>query len=128
MHHDARTDVLNALRWITENHRTANASLLSMSHDLAAPRRYLGQLLIRNTGLSFRKQLMKARMEHSAKLLTDTNAGLKEVAWACGYAYVANFVRDFRAYYSATPASFRQGWRREESRYRDDKTGSVAAK
>lgn len=99
--------VVQAVGWIEQNYAQQNPLLSAMAKDLRVSRCYLGQLIIKHTGLTFRQHLKKVRMERAVQLLHNPGATVKEVAWQSGYGRVNNFVRDFREYHGLTPSTVR---------------------
>lgn len=51
--------------------------------------------------------LRRVRLERSALLLKESEGGVAEIAYACGFNSVSQFCRSFRVAYDATPSEYR---------------------
>jgi DNA-binding response OmpR family regulator len=51
--------------------------------------------------------LRRVRLERSASLLKESEGGVAEIAYACGFNSVSQFCRSFRVAYDATPSEYR---------------------
>ena len=68
---------------------------------------YFSRLFHRVTGETFSDFLMRLRMETAARLLSESDLKLFEVALRAGYDNPKNFSRAFRGYYELTPTQYR---------------------
>lgn len=53
--------------------------------------------------------LTSLRMEHTKRLLRQTDRPIKDICAEVGYGDVSSFIRRFKQYAGATPAQYRQG-------------------
>ncbi|HEY0242766.1 MAG TPA: helix-turn-helix transcriptional regulator, partial [Gemmatimonadaceae bacterium] len=51
--------------------------------------------------------LRRVRLERASILLLESEGGVAEVAYACGFNSVSHFCRAFRVAYDATPSEYR---------------------
>lgn len=58
-------------------------------------------------GISPRKYIHESRMQHSKKLLMESNLTIKEIAVTCGFVDAAHFCRKFKTEFRKTPTQFR---------------------
>jgi len=78
---------------------------LARSLDCSAD--YLSHLYSSQTGEHLRGAIQKQRLARAARLLIESDAAVKEVAWNCGFGSASYFIRSFRNQYGLTPKSFR---------------------
>ncbi len=60
------------------------------------------------TGVSFNRFLINYRLEKAAKKLIESNAGISETAFACGFNNFSYFTRAFKEKYGMTPNEFKK--------------------
>lgn len=60
------------------------------------------------TGYSPKQYLTLVRLKHAAIMLHDTTMQINEIAWACGFADINNFCKQFKREYGCTPSEFRE--------------------
>ncbi|MDH3295823.1 MAG: helix-turn-helix transcriptional regulator, partial [Acidimicrobiia bacterium] len=58
-------------------------------------------------GVTPTQYVLRARVEQAARLLTDTDRSLADIAVSCGFYDQADFTRRFARLTSETPAQFR---------------------
>lgn len=78
----------------------------------------------RTTGQTFVQYLHRLRVHHAARLLTDTDAPVTEVAFRCGFGNLSNFNRVFRRRLGTTPTGYRASVR--PARARSDRHDRIA--
>ena len=66
----------------------------------------------RHLGISPSGYVNGVRMEHAARLLTDSDASIEQVSLECGIDNQSHFYRLFRARFATTPRAYRQTHRR----------------
>lgn len=59
-------------------------------------------------GISPGKDLLRMRMIHAAKLLTDTDKTVNQISSECGYKNSENFIRSFKKYHNLSPLQYRK--------------------
>lgn len=98
--------------YVNEN-LSVKHSLESLSREFHTNPSYICQLFAAHLGTTFTAYLTKLRMEEAAKLLTDTQREINEVAALCGYRDYFYFCRVFRKHHLCTPTAFRESLLRE---------------
>jgi AraC-like DNA-binding protein len=103
--HD-RQRVIDIARWIeASSHedidldRTAQAAGMSPYHLLRTFARVLG--------ITPHQYLIRARLRHAARLLTDDGSTITQIAGAVGFADLSNFIRTFGKAAGMSPQQFR---------------------
>lgn len=86
----------------------ASVSLKSLGRELQLSQKYLGALFKDFAGVSYRTFLRRARMKKASLLLAGTSNPVKAVGALVGYGDLANFYRDFKSVFGATPADYRR--------------------
>ena len=79
--------------------RAASISNFSASH--------FSKMFRQLTGSPFNKYLINYRLETAAKKLTEENAAVSEIAFACGFNNLSYFTRAFRNKYGMTPHHYK---------------------
>lgn len=59
-------------------------------------------------GISVHQDIIKARIEHSARLLQGSNSSISEIAATCGYENLEHFSRQFKKIKGISPQKFRK--------------------
>lgn len=72
----------------------------------------LARLFRRMLGRSFVDYVTELRIGRVCRQLMDTELGVAEIAYACGFNNLANFNRRFRALKGTTPSAFRRRYSR----------------
>lgn len=88
--------VARVLSYLEEQFADVTISLASAAHHVDVTPPHLDRLLRGHTGLTFLQHLRRIRMRHAERLLLTTTSSIKETAYACGYAGISSFGRDFK--------------------------------
>ncbi|MDY5179916.1 helix-turn-helix domain-containing protein, partial [Butyribacter sp.] len=59
-------------------------------------------------GISVHQDIIKARIEHAARLLQGSNNSISEIAAICGYENLEHFSRQFKKIKGVSPQQFRK--------------------
>ena len=89
--------------------RYADSSLTQKTvaqHLLVRPAR-LGNVFLRETGLTVVEYLRAVRLDRSARLLGSSSSSIKEVWASVGYNDASNFAHDFKHRFCASPSQYR---------------------
>ncbi|SMF11573.1 AraC-type DNA-binding protein [Alteromonadaceae bacterium Bs31] len=84
---------------------------LNLEHAVAAlgiNRTKFNQILKESTGLTFVAYLNKLRLSEAARLLSEKDTNISEIAYAVGYNSVPYFNRLFKQEFGDSPTSFKQ--------------------
>jgi AraC-like DNA-binding protein len=103
---DAR--VTAVMRYVQTRHLKPDCRLVEVAQQLRLSRTHLSRLVLRQTGFTIKHHLQVTRMHSAAKLLTETDMSIKEIASATGYEHVPSFDRKFRRYFQLTPGRYRR--------------------
>ncbi|HEX6971122.1 MAG TPA: AraC family transcriptional regulator [Limnochordia bacterium] len=94
--------------------RARPAARLSLSEAAAMAElspEYFSHIFKAETGMTFRRYVVEARIERARQLLDETGMSVTEIANALGYDDLALFSRQFKAYCGVPPTA----WRRSSS-------------
>lgn len=103
---DQRT--VAALAYMRTHLHDCGMSLDDISAGVRLSRWYVGRLLLRDTGSTYRALLRQMRVERATELLRDPRVSVKEVAAAVGYRYATELTRDFKRSLRVTPTAWRR--------------------
>jgi len=67
---------------------------------------HLQHFFKQSTGARLGRWLAERRLQHAARLLTECNMSVKEVAYAVGYKHPSSFVRAFERLFGQAPGQF----------------------
>ena len=94
------------IRYVRVRYRTG-VSLKEYAHDTDMSAAYLGHLFRETTGEKFTGYVRRIRIEHAARLLTDTTLKIKEISDSVGFADPRYFLAVFQSEMGCTPREFR---------------------
>ena len=97
---------IRLLNYLQENF-TRHLGRDQMARELQLCSGYISELVAEKTGDSFSHLLRKLRMEHAAKLISETDYTLKEITWLSGYQSLTFFCAAFKEYFGKTPSEYR---------------------
>jgi len=104
-HDDPRFEIL--AKYIRKNHAGKITLADVASHmDMTAPT--FNRFIKKQTGKSFVNFLNQARIAYAARMLTETDRHIAEVAAKSGYNNIANFNRLFKKAHTLTPLQYRE--------------------
>ena len=84
----------------------ARLTLESVAASLGVSAGHLSRCFSRIMGVSFRRYMVRKRLERARRLLLDPMYNVSQVAEACGYPSTAYFVRAFRKAMGCTPGEY----------------------
>jgi len=96
-----------ALQRVKVSDSDKGLTLSDLSAALGVSSNHLGRVFHQQSGISFRKYLLAARMFRAATLLRSSPLALKQVASTLGYSDESNFCRDFRKAFGKSAISYR---------------------
>ena len=88
-----------------QSHYTT-ASINEVANRFHYSKRQISRIVQNCTGMSYANLILKMRMERAAKLLTQSDNSITEIAEILGYAHSSSFFRAFSAYYHCTPGEY----------------------
>ncbi len=98
--------VKNAAEYISQ-HFSEDISLASVAEKLHVNTSYLSTLFRQVTGMTFKEHLNRVRIEEAARLLSNTDYPVMEIAIACGYKDQSYFTKVFKKLTGLTPKQYR---------------------
>jgi AraC-like DNA-binding protein len=105
-----RRRAVEAAHWIEANSHqeinldaTANQAGISPFHFL--------RLFAKVLGVTPHQYLLRSRLRHAARLLTDEDTAITDIAFDVGFADLSNFVRTFHRAAGFSPGAFREAAR-----------------
>lgn len=101
-------DQLRMLRLSLQNSPEQEHSIARCAAELKISESYFQHLYRRLFGISFQKDLIRLRLEHSMELLDSTEFTIEQLAAVCGYRSEVHFYRQFKAAAGCTPAQYRR--------------------
>ncbi len=105
----AEPPVLSKLRMLIQNRMgETDLTVAALAHDLGCTADYLSHLYSSLTGEHLWQVILQQRLARAARLLTEGDAAVKEVAWCSGFASASYFIRCFKQRFGVTPKAYRQ--------------------
>lgn len=98
--------IRRALQYMANNYAQP-LTLASVAGVLGLSPNYFSVLFRETTGISFREQLMRIRVEEAKQLLLSTDAPLIDIALAAGFPDQSYFSKTFKKITGVTPGKFR---------------------
>ena len=80
----------------------------SVARDLKINQSYISKLFKCYSAESFNVFLKRLRMEHAARLLTESRNTIDEITVNCGFGSTTYFIKAFKAFYGVSPGRFRK--------------------
>ncbi len=102
-----RQPVLAEVFQFIEDHYAEPISLKNVARDANLSSGYLTTLVRRRTGRTVLEWISERRMAEARRLLVETDESVERIGARIGYDDATYFVRRFRSYHKATPASWR---------------------
>ena len=99
---------LRALLWHMETHFTDDCAVPRLADRMGLKPSQFHALFKHHTGQTPNQYLMRLRIGHACRLLTETDIGVLEVADACGYHSLSQFYAAFRKVMCCTPGDLRR--------------------
>lgn len=89
----------------------AAATLDEAARSVGLSRRRFTELFRKVTGQSWRRQVLRLRLEYAAKLLVTTERSVTAIAFECGFEDLSHFHHSFKSIYRSTPLVYRSDFR-----------------
>lgn len=91
-----------------KNHYSEKITLEKLSDYTNLSTYYLSNLIKKETGLSLIDNINRIRVGHAKKLLSNSNAGILEIAHQTGFSYQNHFASVFKKFTGITPTEYRK--------------------
>lgn len=98
-------NIVYVLRYLQMHYKTL--TLTELSDFFGYSTRQMQRLLHAATGLSFRKNILKLKMNEAQRLLKEASVSVDMIAERLGYATPESFRHTFKKYYGQTPGDYR---------------------
>lgn len=105
--------VVDVARWIEANSHEA-IDLDAAAKTAGMSPYHLLRTFARVLGVTPHQYLIRSRLRHAARLLTDEGSTVTQIAGAVGFADLSNFIRTFGRAAGMSPVEFRRRVKREE--------------
>ena len=79
-----------------------------VARRLSVSPQYLSRVFKETVGIGFSAHLASVRIRRAAKMLLETDAGVTEICYACGFGNLSHFLRTFKSEYGISPAAYRK--------------------
>lgn len=99
---------LREVRLRMEDSPQKEHSIALYAQELKISESYFQHLYRKLFGISFQKDLIKLRVDHSMELLDHTDLTIEQLTELCGYRSEVHFYRQFKAVTGCTPAQYRR--------------------
>jgi AraC-like DNA-binding protein len=107
-HNKMDTDRLNKIFQYTLKNFERDIRLEEVAALVYMTRTSFCRFFQERTKRSFFSFLASIRLDHSCKLLKETNKSIADITYSCGYNNLSNFNRQFRSKFDMSPKSYRQ--------------------
>lgn len=69
----------------------------------------------KSTGKTYFDFLKEIRLGHACKLMQESDLGIRQISYQCGYESISNFNKQFRELFSTTPINYRRTMSRQNA-------------
>lgn len=97
------------LSFINQNYSNPELSVQSLEKELNVNKNKVGELIKKESNLSFKQYLNSIRMLEAKRLLSETDMSISEIAYQIGYSNVSHFNRVFKNVEGCSPSSYKEG-------------------
>jgi AraC-like DNA-binding protein len=104
----AERRVATAVKVLARRYAEPNLRLSDVAREAGLSTSHLGRLLSKEVGRGFRTLLTDIRVTQAARLLSQTQLGIKAVAFEVGYKHPSELNRRFKDAYAMTPTAWRE--------------------
>lgn len=109
------SDISSYIKKYIDKNYMNQITLSDISRELNFSLPYLSQKFKEDTGETFVSYLQDKRMEHSGRLIANSDKTIEEIAGLVGYSDVKFFRRVFSRYWKMTPREFKKAYRKPHS-------------
>ena len=99
--------IIDCIQFVNENF-TKDLKIDTMSKQFTLSRTYFCELFKKFTGKTFNEYINDLRINHSKRLIRDSNLSITEIALSSGFSDAACFCRKFREQTGSSPSSYRK--------------------
>lgn len=106
--HESERKVIRQVMQYIKLNADKDITLNEVAEEVFLSPVYLSRLIKMETGKTFTDYVVKARMDHAAQLLQNTNMKIYEISEQVGYKDVRHFYKLFKKHTSHTPKEYRE--------------------
>lgn len=99
--------VKKAIRYM-EEHYENTISVQDMGQVMGMTPTYFSRFFRQSTGETFHSYLTRIRLYRAKRELLESDAGITQISFACGFPNVKSFIEAFKKEYGCTPAKYRK--------------------
>jgi len=111
-----RRRAVEAALWIDDNSRS-EVGLEQAARQVGLSPFHFLRLFSSVLGVTPHQYLVRSRLRHAARLLTDEDIAVTDIAYDVGFGDLSNFVRTFHRAAGVSPTKFRQASKGERSNF-----------
>jgi len=100
-------NIQHAIMYLNSHFRE-NPSMTEIARLYSYDPNYFCRLFRKSVGVSYKDYVRSLKLDYGMKLVRFTDLSITEIAANCGYETQTHFNREFKAYYKASPSSFRK--------------------
>jgi len=90
-----------------QSHLDQELSLETLAQQIGFSPHYFARVFRQTTGESPHQYVLRHRIVHAQRLLTENKIPLAQVAFACGFVNQSHFSKTFKSYVGTTPRTYR---------------------
>jgi len=109
------TEFERVTHYLAEKYPDAELTLAVLARETGIPEGRVSSVLEKRTGLRFKPYLNQVRIDQAARLLTETDLTVAEIAYQVGYSNTTHFNRVFKSLKQIVPSEYRWASRKEEA-------------
>ncbi len=102
----ASNNIQRAVMYL-HSHFRENPSMAKVAQMYSYDPNYFCRLFKKSVGVSYKDYVRSLKLDYGMRLIRFTDLPIIEIASNCGYETQTHFNREFKAYYHASPSSFR---------------------
>ena len=91
-----------------EEHYDTPITVSQMGDVMSMTPAYFSRFFKNSTGETFHRHLTRIRLNQARTMLEQTEAGMTEVAFACGFPNIKSFIEAFKKEFGCTPAKYKK--------------------
>jgi AraC-like DNA-binding protein len=106
-----KKDLLYKIFSFVEDNYKKECSLAELALNTGYDYSYLSRYFKKTVGISFNAYVNHSRLSHTCYLMENSNMPIIQCAYESGFTSLRSFNRNFKAYYSVTPAEYKKRFR-----------------
>lgn len=109
--HSGNSDTAQMIRYLIryiDSNYTQPLSVEFLSQFSSISRSHLTKLFRKYTGFAPNEYIIRLRISHAKRMLLSTDESVADIAYACGFNDINNFINLFKKHTSETPGAYRR--------------------